>query len=216
MSCDMWHLGVWVLGQRMGVQRKFRRQTSDNMERWKAKMGRVRERRVRRKKIQVRKMLFMSHWGFLDFLIVIWYIDGWFIYIYTCIEHTRVYKYTILCNQVLKNEALKLGPPVVFNNTPNLVMCFSERPMNLAHVRNPSGSGHKTRNRTVKEEMRRGYDRWRRLAAPGCSSPVDLELGIFFLPQRRSHYRMISPYFTPSARVLTLKATQHSQPWFLL
>lgn len=144
-------------------------------------------------------------------------IYWWMIYIYIYMYRTyKSLQYTILCNQVLKNEALKLGPPVVFNNTPNLVMCFSERPMNLAHVRNPSGSGHKTRNRTVKEEMRRGYDRWRRLAAPGCSSPVDLELGIFFLPQRRSHYRMISPYFTPSARVLTLKATQHSQPWFLL
>ena len=37
------------------VWRKFRSQTSDNMDRWKAEMGRVREEKRRRKKIKKRK-----------------------------------------------------------------------------------------------------------------------------------------------------------------
>ena len=36
-------------------RRKFRSQTSDSMDRWKAEMGRVREEKRRRKKIQVRE-----------------------------------------------------------------------------------------------------------------------------------------------------------------
>ena len=36
-------------------RRKFRSQTSDNMNRWKAEMGRVREEKRRRKKIKKRK-----------------------------------------------------------------------------------------------------------------------------------------------------------------
>ena len=36
-------------------RRKFRSQTSDNMDRWKAEMGRVREEKRRRKKIKKRK-----------------------------------------------------------------------------------------------------------------------------------------------------------------
>ena len=37
------------------IRRKFRSQTSDNMARWKAEMGRVREEKKRRKKIKKRK-----------------------------------------------------------------------------------------------------------------------------------------------------------------
>ena len=99
------------------------------------------------------------------------------IQIYTCKEHTRVYKYTI---PGIEKRSSKIGAPSGFQQYFESSHVLSDGPMNLAHVRNPSGSGHKTRNRTVKEEMRHGYDRWRRLAAPGCSSPVDLELGIFF------------------------------------
>ena len=47
--------------------------------------------------------------------------------------------------------------------------------------------------------------------APGCSSPVDLELGLFFGSRNASNHCMISPYFNPSARVMNLK-TSHLSP----
>ena len=39
-----------------GIRRKFRSQTSDNMDRWKAEMGRVGEEKRRRKKIKQEKV----------------------------------------------------------------------------------------------------------------------------------------------------------------
>ena len=60
-----WDLGLEIMGKRH-IRRKFRSQTSDNMDRWKAEQGRGREKRkirrkksrrerVRRKKIQMRE-----------------------------------------------------------------------------------------------------------------------------------------------------------------
>ena len=60
-----WDLGLEIMGKRH-IRRKFRSQTSDNMDRWKAEQGRGREKRkirrkksrrerVRRKKMQMRE-----------------------------------------------------------------------------------------------------------------------------------------------------------------
>ena len=73
MTCDIWHViyDMWYMIHDIHMtcdiwymiydRRKFRSQTSDNMERWKAEQGRGREKRkirrerVRRQKIQMRE-----------------------------------------------------------------------------------------------------------------------------------------------------------------
>ena len=57
VQCRLWSVEVENVQCEVLVysRRKFRSQTSHNMNRWKAEMGRVREEKRRRKKIQVRE-----------------------------------------------------------------------------------------------------------------------------------------------------------------